>query len=169
MNRNVEIKAKVADLAALREQVRGLADEGLVMLKQEDTFFHCARGRLKLRQLVDSTDAELIYYERPDAAGPKESRYFVHRTSDPHGLRTALSAALGVVGVVRKRRTVYLLGPTRVHLDEVEGLGDFVELEVVLQPDQDTSDGVAIAEDLMQKLGIAPIQLVDKAYIDLLR
>jgi len=79
-----------------------------------------------------------------------------------------LSAALGVVGVVRKRRTLYLIGPTRVHLDEVEGLGDFVELEVVLQPDQDVSDGVATAEDLMQKLGIRPTQLIEKAYIDLL-
>ena len=168
MNRNVEIKAKVDDLAAVRAEAQRLADEGFVILKQEDTFFQCERGRLKLRRLEESAEAELIYYERPDAAGPRESRYLVHRTSAPHGLCAALSAALGVVGVVRKRRTLYLIGPTRVHLDEVEGLGDFVELEVVLQPDQDVSDGVATAEDLMQKLGIRPTQLIDKAYIDLL-
>jgi len=169
MNRNVEIKVKVDDLAAVRARVRKLADEGFVILTQEDTFFHCARGRLKLRQLAGSTEAELIYYERPDAAGPKESRYLVHRTPDPHGLCAALSAALGVVGVVRKRRTVYLIGPTRVHLDEVEALGDFVELEVVLQANQKASDGVAIAQDLMAKLGITQAQLIDKAYIDLLQ
>ncbi|MBN2128002.1 MAG: class IV adenylate cyclase [Sedimentisphaerales bacterium] len=168
MNRNVEIKAKVDDLAAVRAEAKRLADEGFVMMKQEDTFFHCVRGRLKLRQLAGSVEGELIYYERPDAAGPRESRYLVHRTSDPHGLYAALSAALGIVGVVRKRRTVHLIGPTRVHLDEVEGLGDFVELEVVLQPDQDVSDGAATARDLMQKLGITPAQLIDKAYIDLL-
>ena len=79
-----------------------------------------------------------------------------------------LSAALDVRGVVRKRRSVYLVGQTRVHLDQVEGLGDFVELEVVLQPQQNSSDGVAIAHDLMRKLGILPSQLIDKAYIDLL-
>jgi len=168
MNRNVEIKAKVDDLASVRAEAQRLAEEGFVILKQEDTFFQCERGRFKLRRLPESAEAELIYYERADAAGPRESRYLVHRTSDPQGLCAALSAALGVVGIVRKRRTLYLIGPTRVHLDEVEGLGNFVELEVVLQPDQDVSDGVAIARDLMQKLGISPTHLIDKAYIDLL-
>ena len=89
-------------------------------------------------------------------------------TADPEGLREVLSAALGIRGVVRKRRSVYLVGQTRVHLDQVEGLGDFVELEVVLQPQQNSSDGVTIARELMRKLGISTSQLVEKAYIDLL-
>jgi predicted adenylyl cyclase CyaB len=110
----------------------------------------------------------VIYYERPESSGPKESRYTVHPTADPDGLRDVLAAALNIRGVVRKHRTVYLVGPTRVHLDRVEGLGEFVELEVVLQPEQDLAQGAATARELMAKLGIAPGQLIDRAYLDLL-
>lgn len=168
MNRNVEIKARVTDLAAVRKVAEQLADTGPVVLEQEDTFFHCPTGRLKLRHFGDSRPAELIYYWRGDSPGPKESRYVVHRTSDPSGLFAVLSAALEVRATVRKRRTVYLVGSTRVHLDEVEGLGQFVELEVVLRPDQQTSEGIDIAGDLMARLGITPTQLIDRAYVDLL-
>jgi predicted adenylyl cyclase CyaB len=168
MKKNVEIKARVTDLAAVRRIVEGIADSGSMELQQEDTFFACSRGRLKLRRLLDCAQGELIYYERPAGSGPKESRYIVHPTGDPAELRDVLAAALDVRGVVRKRRSVYLVGQTRVHLDQVEGLGEFVELEVVLQPQQNSADGVAIAHDLMRKLGISPSQLIDRAYIDLL-
>jgi len=166
MKRNVEIKAAVTDLAGIEEKAARLADQGPTVLEQEDVFFHCSRGRLKLRRLPGR--AELIAYERPDAAGPKESRYVVYPTDDPDGLQNALSLAPGVRGVVRKRRTLYLIGPTRVHLDRVEGLGDFVELEVVLSEGQDVAEGLTIARRLMAELGISEGQLVDKAYIDLL-
>lgn len=169
MKRNVEIKAKVADLAAVRRIVEGLADSGPMELEQEDTFFACPRGRLKLRRFAGCELAELIYYERPEGSGPKESRYIVHPTADADGLREVLAAAFDIRGVVRKHRTVYLVGPTRVHLDRVEGLGEFVELEVVLRPEQHSSDGVAIADELMARLGIAPSQLIDRAYLDLLQ
>ncbi len=168
MNRNVEVKARVADLAAVAGIAGQLADGGPVILEQEDTFFQSPQGRLKLRCTGDGAPAELIFYRRGDAAGPKESRYVIHRTSDPQGLLAVLSAALDVRAVVRKRRTLYFVGPTRVHLDEVEGLGQFVELEVVLRPGQDSSEGVAIAHDLMAKLGISRDQLVEGAYVDLL-
>ncbi len=168
MNRNVEIKAKVESLDAIEAWARELADEGPVVLEQEDTFFHGPRGRLKLRQRAGMAEAELIYYERSDSAEPKESRYAIHRTADPAGLRAALSAALGVRGVVRKRRTLYLIGPTRVHLDRVDQLGEFVELEVVLQPQQKVADGTAMARELLEKLGIPSSGLVSGAYIDLL-
>lgn len=167
MNRNVEIKARVESLEAIARRTREMADEGPVTLVQEDTFFACPQGRLKLRRL-GAGRGELIYYERPDSAEPKESRYAIHRTADPDGLIGMLSLALGVRGVVRKRRTLYLIGRTRVHLDSVEGLGEFVELEVVLQPDQSVCEGTAIARDLMARLGITPDQLVHGAYIDLL-
>lgn len=168
MKRNVEIKAKVADLAGVRRIVEGLADSGPMELEQEDTFFVCPRGRLKLRRFAGCFEAELIYYERPESSGPKESRYIVHPTADAEGLREVLAAAFDVRGVVRKRRAVYLVGQTRVHLDEVEGLGAFVELEVVLHAEQSASDGVTIARELMEKLGISAGQLIDRAYIDLL-
>jgi adenylate cyclase len=166
MKRNVEIKAAVTDLAAIEEKAAKLADEGPVVLEQEDVFFHCPRGRLKLRRFA--TRAELIAYERPDALGPKPSRYVVHRTDDPDGLQNALSLAMGIRGVVRKRRTLYVIGQTRVHLDHVQSLGDFVELEVVLAEDQDVGAGFATVHRLMASLGISDDQLVEKAYIDLL-
>ncbi len=166
MKRNVEIKAAATDLAAVEEKAAKLADKGPMALEQEDVFFHCSHGRLKLRRVGER--AELIAYERSDAAGPKQSRYVVYPTNDPDGLQNALSLAPGVRGVVRKRRTLYLIGPTRVHLDRVEGLGDFVELEVVLSEGQDTEEGLAVPGRLMAELGIAESQLVDKAYIDLL-
>lgn len=167
MNRNVEIKARVASREVMARRAQELADEGPVTRVQEDTFFVCPRGRLKLRRF-GPTEGELIYYERPDSAEPKESRYAISPTPDPDGLARALSFALGVRGAVRKSRTLYLVGPTRIHLDSVEGLGDFVELEVVLRPDQSASDGADIACDLMARLGISCDQLVHEAYIDLL-
>ncbi|UCD48842.1 MAG: class IV adenylate cyclase [Phycisphaerales bacterium] len=168
MNRNVEIKVRVESLEVIASRARELADEGPVVLVQEDTFFQCPRGRLKLRQFTSGAEAELIYYERSDESEPKESRYAIHRTVDPSGLRALLSAALGVRAVVRKRRILYLIGATRVHLDQVEELGEFVELEVVLEPDQHVTEATATARTLMDKLGISERGLVGEAYIDLL-
>lgn len=168
MKRNVEIKAAVTSLDGIEKIAAGLADEGPIVLEQEDTFFHCSRGRLKLRRFAGVGRGELIAYERTDDAGPKESRYIVHRTEDSDGLANALSIALGVRGVVRKRRTLYLIASTRVHLDRVEGLGDFVELEVILSDEQSLDDGVATARRLMAELGILEDQLIENAYIDLL-
>jgi predicted adenylyl cyclase CyaB len=168
MNRNVEIKARVESLDEVERRAQALADEGPVVLEQEDTFFICPHGRLKLRRRVGGGEGELIYYERSDTSAPKESRYAIQRTSDPTGLRAMLTTALGIRGVVRKRRTLYLIGPTRVHLDCVEGLGAFVELEVVLADGQSVRDGRAVADNLMEQLAISAADLVPKAYIDLL-
>jgi adenylate cyclase len=168
MSRNVEIKARVADLTAVEKRVAPLAQDGPIVIEQEDAFFHCPHGRLKLRRVADARSGELIAYDRPDAAGPKESQYVVHRTSDPDGLREALARALGLRGIIRKRRTLYLIGPTRVHLDRVEGLGDFVELEVVLEEGQDAQEGAVIARQLMHTIGILEDNLLQMAYMDMI-
>ena len=167
MPRNVEIKARVKDLWVLRERVIALADQDPELLNQEDTFFGCPSGRLKLRQLALDR-GELIFYRRADGAGPKESTYSIYLTVSPEALAGVLSAALGVVGVVRKQRMLYRTGQVRIHLDKVEGLGNFVELEVVLRPEQTVEEGVLLANALMQRLGIPPEDLVAGAYLDLL-
>jgi adenylate cyclase class IV len=136
-------------------------------IPQEDTFFRVPHGRLKLRELSPE-QGELIYYEREDARSPKPSRYLVAGTREPAALRAVLAVALGLRGVVRKRRLLYQVGQTRLHLDQVEGLGSFLELEVVLAGDQDTARGTAIAAELMEQLGIAGSDLVPCAYLDLL-
>jgi predicted adenylyl cyclase CyaB len=166
--RNVEIKAAVQDLASVTATLATLATTAPVVLVLEDTFFHCPRGRLKLRKLSPES-GQLIYYERPDDAGPKTSAYRLVTTTEPDRLREVLAAAYGIGGVVRKRRTLRLVGRTRVHLDEVEGLGTFLELEVVLRQAEPAQAGVAEAERLMVALGIERDQLVCGAYVDLLR
>ncbi len=167
MPTNIEIKAGVRDAALLRKRAEGLSDTPGELLIQEDTFFAVPVGRLKLRRLAPSR-GELIYYEREDLSGPKSSHYLVCRTSDPEGLHAVIASFLAVRGVVRKRRWLFKTGNTRIHVDEVEGLGAFLELEVVLQPGQSAEDGKAVAEDLMRKLSIHKADLVEGAYVDLL-
>ncbi len=154
-------------MTAMIRRAESIADEGPSILEQEDTFFFCPKGRLKLRKFSDSA-GELIYYDRPDTTDPEESRYFLSPTFCPDSLGEALSRALGVRGSVRKKRILYLTGQTRIHLDDVEGLGWFLELEVVLNTDQGARDGVRIAETLMDRLAIKECDLVETAYIDLL-
>lgn len=167
MPANVEIKARLRDVAETRRRAAALADGPARELRQDDTFFPAARGRLKLRTFGPGS-GELIHYDRPDATGPKTSSYAIVRTDDPDGLRSLLAGALGDVGRVRKVRTLFLVGQTRVHIDRVEGLGDFLELEVVLAAGQAPEAGVRIARELMERLGVHDGDLVAGAYVDLL-
>ncbi|MEW6237400.1 MAG: class IV adenylate cyclase [Candidatus Omnitrophota bacterium] len=164
---NIEIKAKTRDFAHQMELAQAIAGGPGAVILQEDIFFCVLQGRLKLR-LLSPKLGELIYYERKNAAGPKTSDYLISQTSDPEGLRCLLSSALGELGIVRKRRTLFYTGQTRIHLDEVEGLGCFLELEVVLQFGQSAEAGAVIAKDLMKRLEIAPEDLIEGAYLDLL-
>jgi predicted adenylyl cyclase CyaB len=166
MARNVEIKARVADLDAIEARARAIATSGPEDIVQDDTFFACAQGRLKLRQFGDGR-GELIHYRRADDDGPKVSDYILVPSTDPEALREALSRAIGVGGRVRKQRRLYLLDRTRIHLDRVEGLGTFVELEVVLDEGESVAAGEAVARDVMQRLRIRPEQLVRGAYVDM--
>ena len=168
MARNIEIKARVADLHALAARTAAIADSGPVEIPQDDTFFRCDNGRLKLRAFADGR-GELIFYRRADAGGPKVSFYVLSPTESPDTLREALTLANGQEGRVVKHRTLFLVGRTRVHLDRVQGLGDFMELEVVLSDGESPEDGVREAQALMARLGIGPDSLVTGAYHDLLR
>ena len=167
MPRNIEIKARVPRPGALLDAVIDLADRGPTVFSQDDTFFACPNGRLKLRMFSEH-EGQLIFYRRDDLAGPKLSEYVMAATTEPDALRGTLALAYGVVGRVRKTRTLCFVGQTRVHLDDVEGLGHYMELEVVLEEQQTPEDGEAIAHDLMQKLGIEHAHLEHRAYVDLL-
>jgi len=148
-------------------RVAAIADRGPIEIRQDDTFFACGRGRLKLRAFSPEA-GELIFYQRADQTGPKESFYVVAPTASPDAVRDVLSRACGQAGRVRKTRMLYHAGRTRVHLDRVDGLGDFVELEVVLVDGEPAHRGAAEAEALMVRLGIAASALIDAAYVDLL-
>ena len=166
MPTNVEIKARVRDLAAIAALARRLSDAPPATLHQRDTFFGCPHGRLKLREL-GSGESELIWYDRPDTAGSKRSDYRLAAITDPAALRDVLERAYGVTQVVEKTRTLCLVGQTRIHLDEVVGLGSFVELEVVLHDGQPESEGHRIAAELMARLGIAATDLLPGAYAEM--
>jgi predicted adenylyl cyclase CyaB len=167
MPANIEIKARVQDLSGLMAKAESLSDTPVQVIPQEDTFFNIPTGRLKLRELaVDH--AQLVWYARADDTGPKRSDYQIYETGNPRQLKSTLALALGVRGVVKKIRYLYLAGQTRIHFDEVEGLGHFVELEVVMRPGQSDAEGQAVAEDLMNKLGIVPADLLEGAYMDMI-
>lgn len=133
---------------------------------QDDTFFTCPAGRLKLRAFSED-EGEVIFYRRVDERGPKESFYLRARTQEPDAMRECLALAYGQAGRFRKRRHVYWVGRTRVHLDRVDGLGDFIELEVVLEEREPVEAGVQEAQSIMARLGIEPAQLVEGAYLDM--
>jgi len=165
--RNIEIKARVPDLPRLRARVASLAAAGSEVLVQRDTFFVVPHGRLKLRQSSDGS-GELIFYERPDQPGPKESSYSRYPCHDPDALATLLRHALGVRGVVEKRREVFVIGRARIHLDEVRGLGAFSEIEVALDDGVSAAEGEREARELMAAFGIPESALLAPAYLDLL-
>jgi predicted adenylyl cyclase CyaB len=167
MPRNIEIKAYARDFDEIRRRAEALSDTPCDVIPQEDTFFPVEHGRLKLRVLAPDY-AQLVYYSRPDQGGPKRSDYHFTATNDPDGLKHILALAYGVRGVVRKTRYLYLAGQTRIHLDDVEGLGKFIELEVVMRPEQTDAEGQVIAEELMKELGVQESDLLDGAYMDLI-
>ena len=167
MPSNIEVKAYVRNLAEIKVRAENLSDTPVEVIPQDDTFFNVQRGRLKLR-ILSGERGQLIYYTRPDREGPKRSDYHISHTSDPANLKRVLELAYGIRGVIRKTRYLYLVGQTRIHLDDVEGLGQFMELEVVMQEGQSDADGQAIAEGLLDSLGVERSDLIEGAYMDLL-
>jgi predicted adenylyl cyclase CyaB len=167
ISRNVEIKARVQDVGSFVPQLTSIATSGPLEIAQDDTFFNCVTGRLKLRAFSNDS-GELIFYRRANQAGPKESFFIRSPTSSPETLRESLSLAYGQIGRIRKYRSLFLVGRTRVHLDRVEGLGHFLELEVMLVDDESADAGVREARELMDRLGIEPSQLIEGAYLDLM-
>ena len=166
--RNIEFKARLTSLAAAREIAASIATSGPEQQHQIDTYFVCAQGRLKLREIAGQT-AQLVSYARPDGAHPRASDYRLVPVADPAALKAALADALGVCVVVEKRREIFLHHNVRIHLDEVLGLGDFLEFEAVLDGDHDDATGQSQVEHLAARFGIAASDVVACSYSDLLK
>jgi homotetrameric cytidine deaminase len=165
--RNVELKARDPEPERSLERARALCAEDRGELRQRDTYFAAPRGRLKLREQQPG-GAELIAYERPDAAQARESRYRIAPVADPGALREALDAALGTVAVVDKRRRLFVWEGVRIHLDRVEGLGAFVELEGVAGADSDLAREGELVARLRAELAISDDAIEATGYADLL-
>jgi adenylate cyclase class IV len=162
--RNIELKARDPDPdRSLQASLEiGASDEG--WLYQTDTYFRAPHGRLKLRE--EGAVAQLISYERSDETMARESRYRLVPVSDPAGLKDALCDALGVLVVVEKSRRLLLWHGVRIHLDEVRGLGSFIEIEAVADPVSDLSAEHRRASELQDTLAITPDQIVAFSYSD---
>jgi predicted adenylyl cyclase CyaB len=162
--RNLEYKARIDDPKPYQAKARSLGADLWGDLRQTDTYFAVPNGRLKLRETA-GLQGELIFYLRDEQAIDRASDYEVSRTPEPASLRDLLSAALETLAVVKKRRTLLVLDGIRIHFDNVEELGHFLELEVPVQED-DTP-----ARDklnwLLGELGLTWEQCIRASYLDL--
>jgi adenylate cyclase class 2 len=165
--KNVELKARAVDWEGARRVAASIATQRVGTQHQIDTYFHCRKGRLKLRQ-INGLSAQLIAYARPDEEGPKTSDYRLVPVANPESLKAALTAALGVRIIVDKRREIYLVDNVRIHLDDVCGLGQFLEFEAVLGPGIDETTGRKQLARLADQFSIRPEDRLAGSYADLL-
>lgn len=163
----MEIKAKARSWNQQLAQAAKLSSSR-ELLSQEDVFFLVTRGRLKLRKF-NNGEAQLIFYQRSNQKDPKLSGYEIVPVDNPSGMENLLDKSLGKQQVIRKDGTVFMCGQTRIHFDEVEDLGEFIELEVVMKPDQSEEEAKTIAQKIMEKLGIQSEDLIENSYADMVK
>lgn len=174
MARNLEIKARFDDLSRGARIAAAAGGEHRGTLVQTDTYFHAPAGRLKVRENVlvgpdgvRTASAELIAYRRADRDGTRESTYWISRLERADDCLAGLAGVLGVRVIVRKRRELWLVGATRVHLDEVDHLGRFLELETVING-QPELDARREHDELVQRLGLSAADTIAGSYSELL-
>ena len=166
----VELKAKVHDLKTVRRRLTSLRALHLGTFRQIDVYFKVQKGRLKLREMKDKNNAELIYYERENIAGPKRSNVFILKIQDPKFFKNLLKRLLKTTAIVEKSREIYRYQGTQIHLDTVEKLGNFVEFERKIPAgERVTKRNQRILDKLMEKLGINPESLEKLSYGDLIQ
>jgi len=164
--RNLEAKFRVGDAALARARAEEIGFSLRGTLNQRDTFFVAAHGKLKLRQEADG--AALIHYRREHQEELEVSAYEIVPVAEPEALRTMLGDALGVIAEVRKVRTLLMRRNVRLHLDRVEGLGSFGEIEAVVAEDETPEVYRAEVDAILATLEIAPEDLISKSYFELL-
>lgn len=163
---NVEIKAKCVGHDSARAFMLARDAVHVGVDHQTDTYFRVERGRLKLRE--GNVEHALIFYEREDRAGPRESRATLFPTEPGTPLKAMLAGALGVLAVVDKRREIWLIDNVRFNLDKVEGLGAFVEIEAGGVGEEAGMELFTQCKTYQELLGIEEEDLVTVSYSDLL-
>src|SRR5262249_20128818 len=153
LRHNLELKARYADLRSAAERLQTFGARVAGFEQQTDTYFRVPQGRLKLRE-INGQSAGLIWYERPDHTAVKSSRYYLVPIVEPALLKEALTAALCIRGVVEKRREIWLYENVRIHLDEVSGLGSFIEFEAVLSDSAEAATSQRLLDQLCELLKI---------------
>ena len=164
---NIELKARYGDFDRARQCVQQEGGRKIGTMHQRDVYFYVPRGRLKLR-IIDGAEGQLIFYHREDQVGPRRSDFDIAPCDNPAQLERVLGVALGVRLTVVKQRELHLIDNVRVHLDEVEGLGRFLEFEAVLDAQRDTAAEQRKLQRYLELFGIAETDLVPVSYADLL-
>ena len=163
---NIEIKARTNRSADIRNYLLENGAEFRGTDNQTDTYFNSAQGRLKLRE--GNIENSLIFYNRAETGGTKQSNVDMMEASDPSALRSILMKALGVLAVVSKRREIYFIGNVKFHLDSLEGLGEFVEIEAANRFEDIPVERLkAQCEQYMAAFGVREGDLVRKSYSDM--
>jgi predicted adenylyl cyclase CyaB len=164
---NVEIKAKCTDPEFIRDYLLSHKAEFKGTDEQTDTYFNVSNGRLKLRE--GNIENNLIFYERNNQAGPKSSQFNLLKVEDAKGLKEVLTRSMGMKVVVKKRREIYYINNVKFHIDQVPGLGSFVEIEAGdILADLRTEELKVQCEFYMKKFGIKEEDLIDLSYSDML-
>ncbi len=170
MNLNTEIKARACTWQSQKNRAMVLSGQEGRILHQEDTYFSVTKGRLKLRITREEKSAVLVFYQQSDIAGPKESEYLLMPLTQNKAapLKQVLKEAVGVLGVVRKTRHLFMIDRNRIHFDEVEGLGRFIEIEHVHGMVDSCGSKVTKIEGIMKVLSIQGEDLIEGSYVDLI-
>lgn len=167
MAENIEFKAKINNYSLMYQSVAQLTKVNPTVLLQKDIFYKAHFGRLKLRSIYN-TEHELIFYLRPNKEGPKYSKYIRIRINNQSLVDSILTKTLGQLVVVKKQRNLFLLDNIRFHLDRVDNLGVFLEIEYILSPMESRKTALGTVNNLIQKLQIQKNMLVDHSYAELL-
>jgi adenylate cyclase, class 2 len=164
---NVEIKAKCRDASFVRNYLfsKGAVCKGTD--EQTDTYFNVPNGRLKLRE--GNIENNLIFYERSDQQGPKSSHFNLVKVEDAKGLKETLARSNGIKVVVKKRREIYYIANVKFHIDEVEQLGSFLEIEAGnLLADLSPGQLHEQCDLYIKEFGIREEDMVSVSYSDML-
>ncbi len=167
MCKQIDLKFRISDLAEMRQKLSALPVTGPTDLSFKEVFFHSKQGVLKLR-ILSETAGQLIYAYSHSATQQALTDYQLSLTDSPAVLQKILSETNGIKGCLTQKRRLYLYGRTRVHLDFVEGLGDFLELEVVLEQGENLLSGNNEVDYMMSRLGLTDKDLISGPYLELL-
>jgi len=167
MNKNIELKARFPDLTVARAKAESIGAKFNATLNQTDTYFRAHSGRLKLRE-INGGQAELIAYHRSNAVESRESSYTIIPIAEPALLKQALTVTLGVRQIVTKQRDLWLWKNVRIHLDQVKGLGSFIEFEAVVSDEFNEEVSAKNVAELCAHLSIREQDLIGQSYSDLL-
>lgn len=167
--KNIELKVKTDNFNQIKKLLHKIKAKFKGNLTQKDTYYNCEEGRLKTREINHET-FQLIYYERPNFTKSKISNYKIKEIDQKElkEQKTCLTKTKGIKTIVNKRRELWIYKNTRIHLDKVKGLGEYLELETIIKNHKDLQQLETEHRQIINLLGLNSYSKIDKSYSDLL-